>query len=306
MSELRSIAVLDLYRTRPKNWPVRISVGFMFALMGIAWLAGDFFTADTFAQSRQANVERFLHELLPFPLHNVDFDWAVAARWGWEILEDKGFEALYTTFLISVAAIVLASVVGALLTIPAARNIATDQPFGLYHGSPSVVSRLLWKIVFVVTRGVLILLRSIPEYVWAFLLLALLGPTVWSIVLALALHNAGILGKLSAEVTEDLPPAPLRALHALGASRAHVSVMAVLPVAFPRFLLFFFYRWETCVREATVLGMLGIASLGFWIQEARTRNFYDEMIFLVLLGVILIIVGDVFSSLARRWLRRLS
>lgn len=229
---------------------------------------------------------------------------AVAARWGWEILDNKGFEALYTTFLISVAAIVLASVVGALLTIPAARNIATDQPFGLYHGSPSVVSRLLWQITLVVTRGVLILLRAIPEYVWAFLLLAVLGPTVWPIVLAL--HNAGILGKLSAEVTEDLPPAPLGALHALGASRAHVSVMAVLPVALPRFLLFFFYRWETCVREATVLGMLGIASLGFWIQEARARNFYDEMLFLVLLGVVLIIVGDVFSSLARRWLRRLS
>ena len=81
---------------------------------------------------------------------------------------------------------------------------------------------------------------------------------------------------------------------------------AALPVALPRFLLFFFYRWETCVREATVLGMLGIVSLGFWIQDARARNFYDEMVFLILLGALLVIIGDVISTLVRAYVRRIS
>ena len=76
------------------------------------------------------------------------------------------------------------------------------------------------------------------------------------------------------------------------------------PAAIPRAVLFFFYRWETCVREATVLGMLGIVSLGCFIMDSRARNHYDEMIFFVLLGALIVIVGDVVSALARRAVRR--
>ena len=75
-------------------------------------------------------------------------------------------------------------------------------------------------------------------------------------------------------------------------------------MTFSRFLLFFFYRWETCVREATVLGMLGISSLGFWIQDARARNHYDDMFFLILLGGLLVLIGDLVSAAAREWVRR--
>ncbi len=54
-----------------------------------------------------------------------------------------------------------------------------------------------------------------------------------------------------------------------------------MPLALPRFLLYFFYRFESCIREATVLGMLGTVSLGYWIQDARGRQSYDEMLLLV-------------------------
>ncbi|MCZ6751465.1 MAG: ABC transporter permease subunit, partial [Acidobacteria bacterium] len=91
---------------------------------------------------------------------------------------------------------------------------------------------------------------------------------------------------------------------ALGATRAQMVFSALFPLTFSRFLLFFFYRWETCVREATVLGMLGISSLGFWIQDARARNHYDEMFFLILLGGLLVLIGDLVSAAAREWVRR--
>ncbi|MEM8995696.1 MAG: ABC transporter permease subunit, partial [Acidobacteriota bacterium] len=155
-----------------------------------------------------------------------------------------------------------------------------------------------------VARSVLILSRAIPEYVWAFLFLAVLGPTAWPLILALAAHNLGILGKLKAEVIEDLEPEVAAGLRGLGAGRTQTFLTAILPASVGRFLLFFFYRWETCVREATVLGMLGIASLGFWILEARARNFYDEMFFFVLLGALLVLVGDVVSALSREAVRR--
>ena len=79
---------------------------------------------------------------------------------------------------------------------------------------------------------------------------------------------------------------------------------AIVPAGLPRFLLYFFYRWETCVREATVLGMLGMASLGYLILDARAGNRYDEMLFYVLLGVGLVLAGDLVSAAVRRVVRR--
>jgi phosphonate transport system permease protein len=151
---------------------------------------------------------------------------------------------------------------------------------------------------------VLIFLRSIPEYVWAFLAIALIGPSAWPAVLALALHNAGILGKLDAEVVENLERPSLEALRGLGARRGQLAVFGILPAVLGRWLLFFFYRWETCVREATVLGMLGIVSLGYFIQDARARNQYDTMFLLVLVGAAIVLLGDLVSALARRVVRR--
>lgn len=134
--------------------------------------------------------------------------------------------------------------------------------------------------------------------------MAVLGPTAWPVVLALALHNAGILSKLTAEAVENLEPEPLAALRGLGASRPQIAVAGIYPLVLPRFLLFFFYRWETCVREATVLGMLGIVSLGYWVIDARARQNYDEMFFFVLIGAAIVLAGDLVSALARALVRR--
>jgi phosphonate transport system permease protein len=92
----------------------------------------------------------------------------------------------------------------------------------------------------------------------------------------------------------------------LGASRRQIAALFLPPLALPRFLLYFFYRFETCVREATVLGMLGVVSLGYWIQDARARQHYDEMILFVALGAALVLLADVVSMVARGWLRRAS
>jgi phosphonate transport system permease protein len=162
---------------------------------------------------------------------------------------------------------------------------------------------MLWQGVVNLTRAVLIFLRAIPEYIWAFLLLTMLGPQFWPLVLALVLHNTGILGKLGAEVIENTSSQAPGALRAQGAGRLQIALAALFPLTLPRYLLYFFYRWETCVREATVLGMLGVSSLGFLIVEARARNRYDEMMFYIGLGVILVLVGDLVSALVRKWVR---
>ena len=283
-----------LYHERPKNHLVRLSLLAMIALIAGTWIFGNF--VETENTNRLTNVERFLNELRPYPLQDRNFDLSVALSWSSDLIDEKGWEAMSTTLAISVAAIVLAGIWGTLLALPAARNITA----GFSYDPP----KLLWILIVGATRLMLIFLRAIPEYVWAFLLLAMLGPTAWPAVLALALHNSGIIGKLSAEVIEDLPREQLRSLTSIGASRLQIIMAAVAPTALPRLLLFFFYRWETCVREATVLGMLGIVSLGFWIQDARARNFYDEMFFLILLGAFIVMIGDVVSTLVRAYVRR--
>lgn len=131
----------------------------------------------------------------------------------------------------------------------------------------------------------------------------LIGVSAWPAILALALHNCGILTKLFSEAVDDLPEAPLQAMRGVGARPLQVGVFAALPMALNRFLLYFFVRWETCVRESTVIGFLGIVSIGYWIEDARARNFYDELFLFVLLGTVIVFIGDIVSSLVRASLR---
>ncbi len=298
-------AIRRLYRERPKSRLVFWSTTALVALLVYSWTGEELGrVGDLFSERRQGNLRRFLSELVPPPVAESGFDAGVAAQWAGEMLREKGLEAAATTLALSVAAIVLAAVWGWLLAPLAARTFATTEPYLAGTCPPGFWGRNLWRALVGAVRVFLIFMRSIPEYVWAFLLLAILGPTAWPVVLALALHNAGILGKLTAEVMENLEPAPLGALRGLGASRRQMAAAALFPLTLPRFLLFFFYRWETCVREATVLGMLGIASLGYWIVDARARQHYDEMFFLVLLGAGLVLVGDLVSAVARELVRR--
>lgn len=293
-----------LRRERPRNRFGRYTAWALLALVLASWTFGGFSPAYLLEERRQANLERFLGELRPYPLQGEAWDWGVAATWAAEIMREKGWAAAGKTLAISVAAIVLAGFVALFLCLPAVRSFANPEPYLPGPRPPSRGLRWAWSAAVGVSRSALIFLRSLPEYVWAFLLIALLGPSAWPAVLALAIHNSGILGKLGAEVVENLPSPRLGALRGLGARRAQIATTGIFPAILPRFLLFFFYRWETCVREATVLGMLGVVSLGFWIQDARARNHYDEMFFLILLGSALVLLGDFLSFVAREAVRR--
>lgn len=296
--------VRRLRQDRPKNRFGRVSAWVLLALVLGSWAMGGFSPAYLFEERRQANLERFLGELRPYPLQGEPWDWGVAWSWAGEVMAEKGWAAAGQTLAIAVAAIVLAGLLALVLCLPAVRSFAHPQPYLPEPRPPGRGARWLWRGVVGLVRSLLIFLRSLPEYVWAFLLIALLGPTAWPAVLALAIHNAGILGKLGAEVVENLPPKRLSALRGLGAGRSQIAAIGIFPTILPRFLLFFFYRWETCVREATVLGMLGVVSLGFWIQDARARTHYDEMFFLILLGSALVLLGDLLSFVAREAVRR--
>ena len=296
--------VARLHRARPKSWVLRASGAAVLLLVLGSWCFGGFSVSESLSARRRANFARFIEEVVPYPLRATSATPQSLWTWTNDLLARRGWEAAKQTAALSIAAIVLAGAWGLLLSAPAARNVASPEPFGTPGGATNRASRLAWKAVVAATRLLLTFFRAIPEYVWAFLLLAMLGRQAWPAVLALALHNAGILGRLGAEVVENVEPGAPRALRALGGTRLQVATVGVLPLVLPRLLLYFFYRWETCVREATVLGLLGFTSLGYWIADARARDRYDEMMLFILLGAGIVLVGDVVSAVTRAFVRR--
>lgn len=308
MSEVRRrggrAEVRELLRRRPRDRFRRGSALLLAGLAVYSWSTGGFALDQVVSARRLENLRRFLGEVRPYPLQVGDAGPGAVLDWALAVLRGTGWDAVLATLAISIVAIVLAALGAAAAALTASRSLASPEPYLAAARPPAAASRLGWGTVVQATRALLLFLRAIPEYVWAFLLIAMIGPSAWPAILALALHNLGILGRLDAEVVENLEEPTLAALRGLGASRLQVAAAGVAPAVFGRFLLFFFYRWESCVRNATVLGMLGVVSLGYWIQDARARHHYDTMLFLALLGAATVLAGELVSTLARRWVRR--
>jgi len=295
----------ELYRARPRRWLHSISVLIALALVAGSFASPELGLVEFIDENAVSRLPHFLaRECVPFPMRSGRASFSELRGWLHTLTEDKAAPGVLNTLAITTVASALAAALAFALAPFAARNFATSRPFALVFPDGRFFIRAVWRALRVLVRALFILLRAVPEYLWAFLLLAILGPSAWPAILALALHNAGILGRLGAETLENMDQAAPRSLRGLGASRAQMLAFAALPMTFNRALLYFFERFETCLREATVLGMLGIVSLGYYIEEARSRLYYDEMIFLVLSGMLLILLVDLCSWVVRSRLRR--
>lgn len=106
------------------------------------------------------------------------------------------------------------------------------------------------------------LLRSVPPLVLALVAVLLVGIGPFAGVIAIALHTAGVLSRLYAEVIEEVAGGPSEAYRAMGAREGQVLWFAVLPQALPQCLAYVLYRWEVNLREAVMLGVVGAGGLG--------------------------------------------
>lgn len=297
IAEQPSLGELWRGRDRPRYvfWSILLaSCGALIALVSCLIDAGGFFSGH-----RLSNIERFIGEITPYPLAHPDRANETIGEWAIRLGSQKVIPGSWKTLLLSVVAGGLAGALALLSLGGSARNLACSRPLRVNDGGVGGWQDYWWRGVVVVTRGAQILFRALPEYVLAFLLVGLLGLGYWPVILALAVHNAGILGRLGAEVVENASPTLPRVMRATGSGRAQLLWLGLLPELLGRFLVFFFYRWETCVREATVLGFVGVSSLGFYIQDARARDLYDEMIVLVIAGAVLVVAGDLVSAAVR-------
>jgi len=107
--------------------------------------------------------------------------------------------------------------------------------------------------------------------------------------------HGGVLGKLFAEVVEDIETQPLEALQATGATRLQVFVYGVLPRVLPQFLAYSLYRWEVNIREAIILGYVGAGGLGQQIQIAISLFLESKLLTLILAIYLMVTVVDYLS-----------
>jgi phosphonate transport system permease protein len=201
------------------------------------------------------------------------------------------------TVAMSVIAITVAFIGGALLAFPSARlprlGRRVSGPF----------ARLVWTVRSGVCKLVLVVLRAIPPPVWALLFLFVFYPGVLPGAFALGVYTAGVLGRLMAEAVENLDGRPLRALRAHGAPEPLVFCYAVVPAVAAKFVAYGLYRWEVAIRETVVVGVIGAGGLGLLLNQQLAGFDYAASLTTVAVLIALTLAVDLGSAALRRALR---
>ena len=199
----------------------------------------------------------------------------------------KLLPAALETIAMSVVGTLVAVIVALLLALPASKLHSDD--------------RARWRGP---TRLLLNALRSVPELMWAALLLIAAGLGPLGGTLALAVHTSGVLGRLFAEAIENAPQGPALALRVRGVPEGRVLLYATVPQVLPQLVSYTLYRWENNIRAAAVLGVVGAGGLGQLLafhlglfQMAETGSVLAAM-------VVLVALVDAASYVARRLMAR--
>lgn len=229
--------------------------------------------ANFFSASSMGRMTKFLGELLA-PSREITF----LAKLVIASLETLAMSALGT---------LLAALGGVALALPASQSDAAKASFAR---AP--------------VRLVLNVLRSIPELVWAALLLISAGLGPFAGTLALAMHTTGVLGRLFAEAIENSPTAPAFALRVQGVPPVRVFLYATLPQVLPQIISYSLYRWENNIRAAAVLGVVGAGGLGQMLAFHMGLFHMKEASAVLIAMILLVSLVDLLSYMTRRVLAR--
>jgi len=224
------------------------------------------------------NVTRFFtQDIVPTPLRNGE---GIQALFQWlsHIWFNEAWLGIVNGLLLTQIALVLTAILALILF-------------------PFISSLFQGRVTRSINHVLLVIMRSTPEYILAFIFLTLWGPSMLPAIIALALHNAGIIAHLMGGFSDHLL---LRIDAQIGIKRYFFEV---LPRLYGQFLAFLFYRWEIILRETAILGILGIATLGFYIDSAIQDIRMDKAMILILITALLNVCVDVVSRFIRSKLK---
>jgi phosphonate transport system permease protein len=200
----------------------------------------------------------------------------------------------------SIIAISLAGVASIWVSFLAAANLSL--PGGLIIPKSQGFAILPW-VAWLATRALLLVSRAIPAPILALVALFVLFPGILPGAIALAIHNFGILGRLMAEGIENLDSRPIQALKGLGSPTRTLFLYGILPITLPRFLAYILYRWEVCLRETVIVGLVGAGGLGRLLSEQISSFDYAGVIVTLVCFIVLTVIVDWTSGKVRQQVR---
>ncbi len=192
-------------------------------------------------------------------------------------------EDTFITIAMGLWGTLIAAIVGVPLGLLASKNIAQDV------------------IVFPIRR-ILDIMRAVNEIVFALIFVVAVGLGPFAGVLALAVHTAGTLGKLFSEAVEAIEPGPVEGIRATGANRLQEILFGVLPQVMPLWASFTLYRFESNVRSASVLGIVGAGGIGVSLYQSFGAFQYQKVCSILIILVVAASIIDIISGSIRRQL----
>jgi len=250
----------------------------------ISWRAAEIRPTALFEPDSWLAVLAFLRGLFP-PDLSPSFLRVVAA-------------AALQTLAIAIAGTALSIAIGLPLGMLATPTLW--QRGVLLAGERPGASKFFLAALSSATRALLGFLRAVPDLVWGLLFVVAVGLGSLAGTLALAVSYAGVLGRVYADVFEDVDQHALEALHATGATRTQVFLFAVWPQAAASVTAYTLYSFECCVRAASVLGFIGAGGIGYEINISMRLFEYGQVLTLVVMLVGLVTATDAVSRFIRR------
>jgi phosphonate transport system permease protein len=168
-------------------------------------------------------------------------------------------------------------------------------PFGLLSSS-----NIAPPWVYQPVRRVMDCCRSVNEMIFAMLFIAAVGLGPFAGVLALFLHTMGILAKLFSEAVEAIDPQPVEGIRSTGANRVEEIVYGVIPQVLPLWISYTLYRFESNVRSASVVGMVGAGGIGMLLWDAIRGFQYGATAAIMIIIICTVVCLDMVSSLIRK------
>lgn len=253
-------------------------IAFTLAIVFTSFASLDLKWSEFFSMSAMNSMGRFVAEFYP-----PDIAPAFLSKVGTATLETLAMSLLGTG---------IAAVAGLIIAVPA--SLQRD----------SGASRASIVALRTGARLILNISRSIPELVWAAMLLIAAGLGPFAGTLALAFHTTGVLGRLFADAIENAPPGPSFALRTQGASAVRVFWFATLPQIIPQVMSYTLYRWENNIRAAAVLGVVGAGGLGQLLSFHMGLFHMNKTATILSAMLALVLLVDLMSCLLRRWLTK--
>jgi phosphonate transport system permease protein len=221
---------------------------------------------------------RFVADFFP-PRIDGEFLWLVARE-------------TWRTVAIATAGLVLAMLVAIPLALLSVRVLSISALAGPMARLPAAMR--------IAVRAVLVLLRSVPELIWALVFVRVVGLGPTSGVLAIALTYGGMLGKVYAEILESGETHATTALLRNGSGRLQAFFYGLLPASAAELTSYTVYRWECAIRSSAVLGFVGAGGLGQLMDSSMKMFNGGEVSTMLLVFVALVALTDRLSA----WLRK--